>query len=87
MANLEPEVYYRLTDIWLEVSVRFVTSEYGVRKLKEAISRDLIERLKGKSRIGMRWIDATLIDAEIRSVSAIRLQAKGRLILKRFRSL
>jgi small-conductance mechanosensitive channel len=45
VANLKSEVYYRLTDNWLELTARFVTREYGVRKLKDAISRDLIREL------------------------------------------
>lgn len=44
-ANTNSEVYYRLTDNWLELTARFVTHEYGVRKLKDAISRDLIREL------------------------------------------
>ena len=45
VANLEPAVYYRLTDNWLELSIRFVTHDYGVRGVKDKISRDLIEKL------------------------------------------
>ena len=44
-ADLTPTVYYRLTDNWLELSVRFVTAEHGVRGLKDRISRDLVDEL------------------------------------------
>jgi small-conductance mechanosensitive channel len=41
-ADLEPRVYWRLTDNWLELSVRFVTRERGVREVKDALSRDVL---------------------------------------------
>ena len=45
VTDLSPRVYYRLTDNWLELSVRFITTEYGVRDVKDAISRDLLTEL------------------------------------------
>ena len=42
-AALEPKVYYRLTDNWLELTVRFVAEARGVRDLKDAISRDILD--------------------------------------------
>ena len=45
VADLSPKVYYRLTDNWLELSARFITSEHGVRDVKDAISRDLLDAL------------------------------------------
>jgi small-conductance mechanosensitive channel len=41
-AGLEPAVYWRLTDNWLELTLRFVAHEHGVRELKNAMSRDII---------------------------------------------
>jgi small-conductance mechanosensitive channel len=43
--DLEPRVYWRLTDNWLELSVRFVTRERGVREVKDAISREVLPAL------------------------------------------
>jgi small-conductance mechanosensitive channel len=40
--ELEPAVYYRITDNWLELTVRFVYEPHGVRIAKDAISRDLL---------------------------------------------
>lgn len=40
--DLDPRVYYRLTDNWIELAVRFVVEAHGVRTVKDAISRDLI---------------------------------------------
>lgn len=44
-ATLTPRVFWRLTDNWLEMTVRFVAHSHGTRKLKDAISRDVIAGL------------------------------------------
>lgn len=41
----DPKVYFRLTDNWLELSVRFVVRDHGVRDVKDAMSRDLLAAL------------------------------------------
>jgi hypothetical protein len=38
-------VYYRLTDNWLELTVRFIAEDHGVRSLKDAMSRDILAAL------------------------------------------
>jgi small-conductance mechanosensitive channel len=43
--NPGPRVYYRLTDNWLEMSVRFVVPDHGVRAIKDAMSRDILRDL------------------------------------------
>ncbi len=43
--DLTPRVFYRLTDNWLELSVRFIVREHGVRTVKDAISRAVLRRL------------------------------------------
>ena len=45
-ADLRPRVYYRLTDNWLELTVRFLTKDYGVREQKDAMSRDILQGLE-----------------------------------------
>lgn len=40
-----PRVFYRLTDNWLELTVRFITSEHGVRDVKDLIGRDILQAL------------------------------------------
>ena len=44
-ADLEPRVYWRLTDNWLELTVRFLTGAYGVRDVKDAMSREVLAGL------------------------------------------
>jgi hypothetical protein len=42
-----PQVYWRLTDNWLELTLRFLAPLHGVRELKDALSRDILHRLDG----------------------------------------
>lgn len=41
----QPRVYYRLTDNWLELTVRFVVRDRGIRDVKDAMSRDVLAEL------------------------------------------
>jgi small-conductance mechanosensitive channel len=43
--EMEPRVFYRLTDNWVEMSVRFLTEEHGMRVIKDAISREILDGL------------------------------------------
>ena len=40
--DFEPRVYYRITDNWLELTVRFIVSEHDIRGIKDNISRDIL---------------------------------------------
>jgi small-conductance mechanosensitive channel len=44
--ELEPRAYLRLTDNWVEMSVRFLVKTYGVREVKDVISRRVMERFR-----------------------------------------
>jgi small-conductance mechanosensitive channel len=44
-ADVEPRVFWRITDNWLELSVRFLCPEHGVREVKDAIARDVLTAL------------------------------------------
>lgn len=41
--EMKPSVYYRLTDNWLELTVRFIAEDRGVRAIKDAMSRDILQ--------------------------------------------
>lgn len=43
-SDLQPHVFWRLTDNWLEMSLRFVAMDYGVRALKDRMSRQILRR-------------------------------------------
>jgi len=51
-SEIGPRVYYRLTDNWIELSVRFIARDSGIREMKDAISRDIIAALD-KAGIGI----------------------------------
>lgn len=42
-SDFGPRVYWRITDNWLELTLRFVARDHGVRELKDAMSRDLLD--------------------------------------------
>ena len=41
--DFEPRVFYRITDNWLELTVRFIVSEHEVRGIKDQISREILQ--------------------------------------------
>jgi small-conductance mechanosensitive channel len=41
----EPRVYWRITDNWIELTVRFVAREHGVRDVKDKMSREIMDAL------------------------------------------
>ena len=43
--DLDPRVYYRLTDNWLELTVRFLVGTHRIRGVKDAMSRQIITGL------------------------------------------
>lgn len=56
--TLEPRVFYRITDNWLELSLRFLAHDRTTREIKDRISRDI---LKGLDEAGI-GIASTTID-------------------------
>ena len=48
----EPRVYWRLTDNWLELTVRFLTHTHNIRALKDRMSREILQSLD-EARIGI----------------------------------
>jgi small-conductance mechanosensitive channel len=45
-ADMSPAVFVRLTDNWIELALRFLVEDHGVRKVKDAMSRDILAGLK-----------------------------------------
>ena len=50
--DLVPRVFYRITDNWLELTVRFIVHTHGIRGAKDAMSRYIIGELD-KAGIGI----------------------------------
>lgn len=42
-SEMKPRVYWRITDNWIEMTVRFITKTHGIRELKDAMSRDILK--------------------------------------------
>jgi small-conductance mechanosensitive channel len=42
-ANLKPRVYMRLTDNWVELTVRFIVKDHEIRDVKDAMAREILE--------------------------------------------
>ncbi len=45
-AEIAPRVYLRLTDNWVEMTVRFIVEERGIREVKDAMSRELLREME-----------------------------------------
>ncbi len=41
-SEMQPQVYWRLTDNWLEMTVRFLVPDNGIRPIKSAMSREIL---------------------------------------------
>jgi len=52
VGEVDPRTYWRMTDNWLELTVRFLTPDHGVREIKDAMSRDILAGLD-QAKIGI----------------------------------
>jgi small-conductance mechanosensitive channel len=68
-ADVEPRVYWRLTDNWLELTVRFVVRTHGVREVKDAMARSMLAELDA---VGIGIASATF---EIVGLPPLRVEA------------
>ena len=67
-AQLEPHVYYRLTDNWLELTMRFIVEDHGIRSVKDAMNRQILE---GLEQAGIQVASATF---EVVGIPPLRLE-------------
>jgi len=67
-----PRVYWRITDNWLEMTLRFVVRDHGARALKDAMSRDILASLKAAG-IGVASGTYAIVQAP-----ALKVQVEGR---------
>jgi len=45
IGDVDPRVYWRITDNWLELAVRFLAPDHGIRSIKDAMSREILAAL------------------------------------------
>jgi small-conductance mechanosensitive channel len=69
--DLTPRVFYHLTDNWLELTVRFIVREHGIRDVKDAIARAVLQRFEEAS------LEVASATYEIVGVPPIRLQVSS----------
>ena len=66
--DLEPRVYVRLTDNWIELSLRFLSRPLAVRELKDRISRRLFSALQEEG------ISIATTSMEVVGMAPVRLE-------------
>jgi small-conductance mechanosensitive channel len=66
--DMTPRVFWRLTDNWLELSVRFIVGEHEIRPVKDAITRAVLHKFERAS------IEIASATYEIVGVPALRVQ-------------
>jgi small-conductance mechanosensitive channel len=52
VGDIDPQTYWRITDNWLEITVRFLAPDHGIRRMKDAMSREILSQLD-KAKIGI----------------------------------
>lgn len=62
VGEIDPRTFWRITDNWLEVTVRFLVPDHGVREIKDKMSRDI---LAGLDRAGIGIASATYAIVEV----------------------
>ena len=71
--DVRPRVFVRLTDNWIELTVRFLARDHQIRELKDAISRDI---LAGFDEAGITVASATFAIAGLPPVRVDVRQGK-----------
>jgi small-conductance mechanosensitive channel len=71
VGEIDPQVYWRMTDNWLELTVRFLAADHGIRAIKDAMSRDI---LAGLDEADIEIASATY---EIVGVPPLKLEQPG----------
>jgi small-conductance mechanosensitive channel len=52
VGDVDPHTYWRITDNWLEITIRFLAPDHGIRNIKDAMSRDILAALD-QAKIGI----------------------------------
>ena len=42
VGQIEPHVFWRITENWLDLTVRFLGPDHGIRKIKDSMTRDIL---------------------------------------------
>jgi small-conductance mechanosensitive channel len=52
VGSIDPQSFWRITDNWLEVTVRFLAPDHGIRRIKDQMSREILAQLD-EAKIGI----------------------------------
>jgi hypothetical protein len=52
VGDIDPNTYWRITDNWLQITVRFLAPDHGIRAIKDKMSRDILSKLN-EAKIGI----------------------------------
>lgn len=69
--EIRPRVFWRITDNWLELALRFFTRDHGTRDIKDVMSRDILTALDAA---GIGIASATY---EVTGVPALKIEGTG----------
>jgi small-conductance mechanosensitive channel len=69
--HTDPQVYYRLTDNWIEMSLRFISPEPGVRDLKDKMFRDILDGFEREN------VSIASTSSEVSITSPVRVEGAG----------
>lgn len=70
-ADLEPQSYLRITDNWVELSVRFLVRAWGIRGAKDGITRAILARYRAEG------ITIASASVEIARVAELTVRGAG----------
>jgi small-conductance mechanosensitive channel len=74
LESLKPQVYYRITDNWLELSLRFLAHDRHTRETKDRISRAI---LRGFDEVGIGIASTTIDIVALPTVRGVLRQASA----------
>jgi small-conductance mechanosensitive channel len=49
VGEIDPSVYWRITENWVELTLRFLAPDHGIRSIKDRITRDILTAFRGSS--------------------------------------
>ncbi len=72
IGEIDPKVYWALTESWLELTVRFLVGDHGAREVKDAVTREIVA---GFGEAGISFASTSF---EITAIAPLRIERLGR---------
>jgi hypothetical protein len=71
IGDIDPRVFWSLVEGWIELTVRFLVSDHGIREVKDRITRDIIS---GFEQAGIKIATTSY---EITELPPLRIERSG----------